>query len=82
MGGMGFYKEYSRSEIREVIQRVKGREDPLILWVKEPQVKEGSLGVFPASFNPPTLAHLRLIEEAKRGFSLQGIALLLSLIHI
>ena len=74
---MGFYKEYSRSEIREVIQRVKGREDPLILWVKEPQVKEGSLGVFPASFNPPTLAHLRLIEEAKRGFSLQGVALLL-----
>ena len=77
LGGMGFYKEYSRSEIREIIQRVKGREDPLILWVKEPQGKEGTLGVFPASFNPPTLAHLHLVKEAKRRFSLQEVALIL-----
>ncbi len=40
---------------------------------------EGSLGIFPASFNPPTMAHLALIRAAKKQTQLGEILVLLDL---
>ena len=40
---------------------------------------EGSLGIFPASFNPPTMAHLALIRAARKQAHLDEILLLLDL---
>jgi len=39
--------------------------------------EKGRLGIFPASFNPPTMAHLALIREAKKISHLDEILLLL-----
>jgi nicotinamide-nucleotide adenylyltransferase len=40
---------------------------------------EGSLGIFPASFNPPTRAHVALIREARKAAQLDEILVLLDL---
>jgi nicotinic acid mononucleotide adenylyltransferase len=40
---------------------------------------EGSLGIFPASFNPPTKAHVALIREARKQAGLDEILILLDL---
>jgi nicotinate (nicotinamide) nucleotide adenylyltransferase len=39
--------------------------------------KRGRLGIFPASFNPPTLAHLALIRRARQRVNLDEILILL-----
>ena len=39
----------------------------------------GRLGIFPASFNPPTLAHLALIKEAMKQGKLDEIVILLDI---
>ena len=39
----------------------------------------GRLGIFPASFNPPTLAHLALIKEAMKQGKLDEILILLDI---
>ncbi len=41
--------------------------------------QKGRLGIFPASFNPPTLAHLALIREAKKQGKLDEILVLLDI---
>lgn len=40
---------------------------------------KGRLGIFPASFNPPTMAHLALIREAKKASCLDEILVLLDI---
>ena len=40
---------------------------------------KGRLGIFPASFNPPTMAHLGLIREAKKAARLDEILILLDI---
>jgi len=39
--------------------------------------RQGRLGIFPASFNPPTLAHLSLIRKARRLGNLDEMLVLL-----
>ena len=39
----------------------------------------GRLGIFPASFNPPTRAHLALIQEAKKAARLDEVLVLLDI---
>jgi hypothetical protein len=41
--------------------------------------RKGRLGIFPASFNPPTRAHVALIREATKRFKLDEILVLLDL---
>ena len=41
--------------------------------------RTGRLGIFPASFNPPTMAHLALIKEAKKQGNLDEILVLLDI---
>jgi nicotinate (nicotinamide) nucleotide adenylyltransferase len=54
------------------------------IWIlrKAPQGisnQEGRLGIFPASFNPPTKAHVALIREARKQTPLDEVLVLLDL---
>jgi nicotinate (nicotinamide) nucleotide adenylyltransferase len=62
----------------ETLRRLK--ESSILLVRKAPQgisQKRGRLGIFPASFNPPTRAHLALIRKASRGGHLDEVLVLL-----
>jgi nicotinamide-nucleotide adenylyltransferase len=68
---------------RETIQDLRTRKTPSIhlIW-KAPhglRGRKGRLGIFPASFNPPTKAHVALIREAVKRFKLDEILVLLDL---
>jgi len=55
--------------LRKIIRDAPQGEPPVLRWVRRaPQGITGpgrSLGVFPASFNPPTIAHRTLIQRAR-----------------
>jgi len=59
----------------------RSRESVILLIQKAPKgiKREGRLGIFPASFNPPTLAHLALIKEAMKQGKLDEILILLDI---
>ena len=62
----------------EELRRLK--ESSILLVRKAPQgisQKRGRLGIFPASFNPPTRAHLALIRKARRRGPLDEVLVLL-----
>ena len=67
--------------LAEQIERLRRLKESSILLVrKAPQGasrQKGRLGVFPASFNPPTQAHLALISKARRFRKLDEILVLL-----
>jgi nicotinate (nicotinamide) nucleotide adenylyltransferase len=71
------------SSIRHpTLQRLsQSKESRIVLIRKAPKgiKKKGRLGIFPASFNPPTMAHLALIREAKKQGRLDEILLLLDI---
>ena len=55
--------------LRRFLEDIALDSPPEIRWLKRayPPVGEGeALGVFPASFNPPTKAHLWILEEGRR----------------
>jgi len=55
--------------LRRFLEDIALDGPPEIRWLKRasPPVGEGeALGVFPASFNPPTKAHLWILEEGRR----------------
>ena len=54
----------------EINRLVASRESRIFLIRKAPQGisgRKGRLGIFPASFNPPTMAHRALIREARKA---------------
>ena len=58
------------------------KESTLLLVRKAPRGisnQKNRLGIFPASFNPPTMAHLALIREARRTGDLDEILVLLDI---
>jgi len=59
----------------------RSRESAILLIQKAPKgiKREGRLGIFPASFNPPTLAHLALIKAAMKQGRLDEILILLDI---
>jgi len=69
--------EFLSGEI-EKLTRLK--KSSILLVRKAPQgitKRQGRLGIFPASFNPPTLAHLSLIRKARRLGNLDEMLVLL-----
>jgi nicotinate (nicotinamide) nucleotide adenylyltransferase len=69
-------------DIRNCIERLRRLKAPeIVLFRKAPKgiEKNGRLGIFPASFNPPTLAHLALIKEAMKQSRLDEILILLEI---
>jgi len=60
----------------------QSKESIIVLFRKTPKGvsnRKGRLGIFPASFNPPTLAHLALIKEAMKQGKLDEILILLDI---
>ena len=72
--------EYDR--LVALVKELDPGSTPQISWVyraSEPIAKGGKrLGVFSASFNPITVAHVKMIEEARARFGLEEILLLLA----
>ena len=72
--------EYDR--LVTLVERLDPGSTPQVSWVyraAEPIVECGKrLGVFSASFNPITVAHVKMIEEAQARFGLEEILLLLA----
>ena len=67
--------------LHESIEILRQRRSSSILLVRKATqgitAKQGRLGIFPASFNPPTRAHLTLIRKARRLGHLDEILVLL-----
>ena len=69
--------------LRETIEKLRTRRRPSIHLIRKAprglRGRKGRLGIFPASFNPPTKAHVALIREATKRFKLDEILVLLDL---
>lgn len=57
-------------KISEAIARVRQSAEPRIEIIERAATSGSRLGVFASSFNPPTLAHVELIRQASKAFSL------------
>ena len=75
------FKEFSVPSQR--IGDFRSFEEPAVLIVRKASrgilKGEGCLGIFPASFNPPTKAHAALINEARKRGNLDEILVLLDI---
>jgi len=58
---------------KETIERADPRGEPRIEMIKRAEPTGSRLGVFASSFNPPTIAHLELMNRAAEAFSLDEI---------
>jgi nicotinate-nucleotide adenylyltransferase len=56
--------------IKRLIESVGQSHRPVIEFIKQAEIRSTRLGVFASSFNPPTIAHLELINRASRELSL------------
>jgi len=69
--------------LRETIEKLLRTRTPSILLIRKAphglRGRKGRLGIFPASFNPPTKAHVALIREATKRFKLDEVLVLLDL---
>ncbi len=72
-----------KTRIREAIAALSCASSPTLLWIHRARgaVERTPLrlGVFSASFNPPTRAHGEIVARARERFHLDEIALLLTL---
>lgn len=59
--------------LRKIIERVQTDGEPHIELIKRAEVTGPRLGVFAASFNPVTIAHVELMRRAASQFSLDEI---------
>ena len=56
--------------LKEIINQVSRAREPQIQFIKREPLVTTRLGVFAASFNPITNAHVELMRRARRGFAL------------
>ena len=72
-----------RFNLRETIKKLRTSRTPSVHLIRKAphglRHRKGGLGIFPASFNPPTEAHVALIREATKRFKLDEILVLLDL---
>lgn len=61
------------NRVREIIDDVDPRGEPGIKTIQRAKATGLRLGVFASSFNPPTIAHVELIQRAAEAFSLDEI---------
>ena len=71
------------SPLSRRLEALRNSRRPKIILLRKAsqgiQGRGGHLGIFPASFNPPTKAHLALIKEAMRRVAFNEILVLLDL---
>src|SRR5712692_4149047 len=58
---------------KEIIERADPSGEPCIEMIKRALPTGSRLGVFASSFNPPTAAHVELMNRASEAFSLDEI---------
>ncbi len=67
----------------EAIRKLRRRKGATIHLIRKASQglrnRKGRLGILPASFNPPTKAHVALIREAMKRFNLDEVLVLLDL---
>jgi len=68
--------EQVRARVGEAIAALSCIEAPTIAWIRRISRPLARLGVFPASFNPLTRAHVEIVARARAQFHLEGVALL------
>lgn len=61
------------SHVRETIERVEPGGEPRIEILERARASGPRFGVFASSFNPPTIAHVELVQRAAEAFSLDEI---------
>jgi nicotinate (nicotinamide) nucleotide adenylyltransferase len=71
--------ETLKARAGQAIASLSNRGAPTIAWIRRVERPPARLGVFPASFNPLTRAHLELVLRARAQFQLEAVALLPSL---
>jgi nicotinate (nicotinamide) nucleotide adenylyltransferase len=59
--------------VKEIIERADPGGEPGIEIIKHAEVTGSRLGVFASSFNPPTVAHVELMQRAAEAFALEEI---------
>jgi nicotinate (nicotinamide) nucleotide adenylyltransferase len=76
-------RDKAMDRLHRKVEDFKAIQTPSLLIIRKAprgiSASKGRLGIFPASFNPPTKAHLALIREAKRQHQLKEILVLLDL---
>jgi nicotinate (nicotinamide) nucleotide adenylyltransferase len=60
-------------QVKGIIENVDTSASPQIKVIKRGSATGPRLGVFASSFNPPTIAHIELIQRAARALSLDEI---------
>ncbi len=87
MGDIQTFKqsdEYRRLE--RLVDQLDPDGEPEICWVyRAPQrIKDSGrrLGIFSGSFNPLTVAHIKMIEEAHKQYNLDEILLILARVNV
>jgi|GEM_PF-310234 len=75
-------KNLTPSNLKELTRSISGWGCPEIRFILKArrgiQSPHENLGVFSASFNPPTLAHLEIVRKAQQTFHLKEVLLLVS----
>ncbi len=73
-------------ELQPILAELRNATEPKIGFLKRAEfgISESGqrLGVFSGSFNPPTIAHVRLCEYAQRHLQLHEILLLLTIVNV
>ena len=76
-------RDKAMDRLQRKVEDFKAIRSPSILLIRRaPQgisAPKGRLGIFPASFNPPTKAHVALIREARKKYDLDEVLVLLDL---
>ena len=65
--------EKKPDRLSEIIKRVDPSAEPRIELVERVKATGRRFGVFASSFNPPTIAHVELIQRAAESFSLDEV---------
>ncbi len=71
-----------REDLNALLRELDPEGPPQWRWVHRATPGARRIGVLPASFNPPTRAHVALVEAARAAFALEEGVFLLTLLHV
>lgn len=73
-------------DLQSILAELTNSPQPKLGFVKRAEIGviQGGqkLGVFSSSFNPPTVAHLRICEHAQKHLNLREVLLLLAIVNV
>ena len=74
-------RDKAMDRLHRQVEDFKANRSPSILLIRKAprgiSAPRGRLGIFPASFNPPTNAHVALVREARKQYDLDEVLVLL-----